>query len=219
MTALNDRVSKHRRVRCYSPCAKRLMAFAVSAHLLVVVVSIIEFWRFFYSVRFWVLISFFRAIFTADVIYRIKRMGGIKYFIKDRFNVLNMVAILLSLVAIVAWCVGLYQDGGVSRLYPTSHMKKLAQLSVLFASCCDIARIFETIPEYNALLVVFGNLLPAFLGQAAVILTLMHVFCYIGMNIYGGKVEPTNPLWTEEPFPGNLYYTLNFNSYVEGMCT
>lgn len=32
--------------------------------------------------RFWVLIWFFRVLFTADVVYRIKRCGALKYFLK-----------------------------------------------------------------------------------------------------------------------------------------
>jgi hypothetical protein len=34
--------------------------------------------------RFWVLIWLFRVIFTADVIYRMKRHGALKYFFKVR---------------------------------------------------------------------------------------------------------------------------------------
>lgn len=41
------------------------------------------------------------------------------------------------------------------------------------------------LPEYAALLRVAGRLfLPAFLGQAAVIFTLFHVFTYMGMCVH-----------------------------------
>ena len=45
-------------------------------------------------------------------------------------------------------------------------------------------RVTARLPEYAALLRVAGRLfLPAFLGQAAVILTLLHVFTYLGMCV------------------------------------
>lgn len=40
------------------------------------------------------------------------------------------------------------------------------------------------LPEYAALLTVVGRLfLPAFLGQATVVFTLLHVFTYLGMYV------------------------------------
>lgn len=74
-------------------------------------------------------------------------------------------------------------------------------------------------PEYSALLTVFNKLLPAFIGQATVVFTMMHVFCYIGMYVFGGKIYASDPMWAEKDFAGNLYYLLNFNSYREGMIT
>lgn len=38
-------------------------------------------------------------------------------------------------------------------------------------------------PEYSALLTVFSKLFPAFVGQATVVFTMMHVFCYVGMYV------------------------------------
>ena len=40
---------------------------------------------------------------------------------------------------------------------------------------------------------VFKELLvPAFLGQATVIFTLLHLFCYLGMYLFGGRVSAFN---------------------------
>lgn len=43
--------------------------------------------------------------------------------------------------------------------------------------------IFARVPEYSALLTVFSKLFPAFVGQATVVFTMMHVFCYVGMYV------------------------------------
>lgn len=67
---------------------------------------------------------------------------------------------------------------------------------------------------------VFKDLLvPAFLGQATVIFTLMHVFCYLGMYFFGGRIEASQAHWAALPVPASLYYLLNFNTYREGMLT
>jgi len=43
---------------------------------------------------------------------------------------------------------------------------------------------------------VFKELLvPAFLGQATVIFTLMHLFCYLGMYLFGGRVSASVQLF------------------------
>lgn len=79
--------------------------------------------------------------------------------------------------------------------------------------------IFARVPEYAALCTVFNKLLPAFIGQATVVFTMMHVFCYVGMYIFGGRITPADPMWAERDFAANLYYLLNFNTYKEGMVT
>jgi hypothetical protein len=75
------------------------------------------------------------------------------------------------------------------------------------------------VPEYSALLTVFNKLLPAFTGQATVVFTMMHVFCYVGMYVFGGRIYAQHEMWAEKGFAGNLYYLLNFNTYKEGMVT
>lgn len=74
-------------------------------------------------------------------------------------------------------------------------------------------------PEYSALCTVFAKLFPAFVGQATVVFTMMHVFCYVGMYVFGGRITEADPMWAEKDFAGNLYYLLNFNTYKEGMVT
>jgi len=219
MASLDDRVSKVRQTTFYHPCTQRLLDAATVAHLLSVLGSIMNYWDFFYSTGFWVLIWFFRVLFTADVVYRYRRTGALKYFLKDNFNVMNILAVVFSFISLVAFIVALTKDGGVLKLEPYTHSKKLACLAILLASCCDIGRIFIRLPEYAALLVVFKKLLPAFVGQATVVFTMMHVFCYVGMYVFGGKVDVADTMWEEKDFPGNLYYLLNFNSYKEGMGT
>ena len=48
---------------------------------------------------------------------------------------------------------------------------------------------------------------------------MMHVFCYVGMYVFGGRIYPEDPMWAAKEFPANLYYRLNFNTYKEGMIT
>jgi hypothetical protein len=39
------------------------------------------------------------------------------------------------------------------------------------------------------------------------------------MYLFGGRIYPSQPIWATLPFPGSLYYLLNFNTYREGMLT
>jgi hypothetical protein len=75
------------------------------------------------------------------------------------------------------------------------------------------------VPEYSALFTVFNKLFPAFVGQATVVFTLLHVFCYVGMFLFGGRITPSDPMWADRDPPSDLYYLLNFNTYKEGMVT
>ncbi len=74
-------------------------------------------------------------------------------------------------------------------------------------------------PEYAALLTVFNKLFPAFIGQATVVFTMMHLFCYVGMYLFGGMITRSDPMWAGRDFPASLYYLLNFNTYKQGMVT
>ncbi len=47
----------------------------------------------------------------------------------------------------------------------------------------------------------------------------MHVFCYLGMYFFGGRIDASQPHWATLPVPASLYYLLNFNTYREGMLT
>lgn len=82
MGSLDNRVSKIRRTDFYRPNTQKLLDALTVSHLVIVLGSLIEYWSFFYSAGFWVLIWFFRVLFTADVVYRIRRCGAFKYFIK-----------------------------------------------------------------------------------------------------------------------------------------
>lgn len=131
-----------------------------------------------------------------------------------------MCAVIFSIISLVSLSVSsIHEDRGTLSLEPYTRTKKIASLAILLASCCDIGRIFNRVPEYAALLTVFNKLLPAFIGQATVVFTMMHVFCYIGMYTFGGSIYPEHPMWAMKDFPGNLYFMLNFNTYKEGMVT
>ncbi|CAM9178341.1 unnamed protein product [Ectocarpus sp. 13 AM-2016] len=60
---------------------------------------------------------------------------------------------------------------------------------------------------------------PSVFAQAGVIFTVFHLYCYLGMALYGGVVTPGAD-FGDTPFANSpYYYENNFNSYPEGLVT
>ena len=59
---------------------------------------------------------------------------------QDKFNVLNVAAILFSLSAFISWMYALVDDKGVLSLEPYTRGKAAASIFILLASCCDMCR-------------------------------------------------------------------------------
>ncbi|GAB5036822.1 two-pore calcium channel [Nannochloropsis oceanica] len=223
MTAVgDDRLHTVRATASYSRRTQQLLDFLAVSEFVLAVGIIVQYWHYFYSVWFWGAMSVFRLTFILDMVYGVRQVESLKYYVRSNTHKCKLLALTCFLVAMGSAVFALLsEDGDVATLEAEqSTSKKVASLFLLLASSFDVFCLANRISEYAALLKVFKDLLvPAFLGQATVIFTLMHVFCYLGMYFFGGRIEASQAHWAALPVPASLYYLLNFNTYREGMLT
>ncbi len=82
--------------------------------------------------------------------------------------------------------------------------------------CLDTSYILGQFKSFRKLTFALGKTIPYVGSQLIVILSVMHIFVFIGMGLWAGKVDKSTP---ELANVGNLYYKMNFNSYPESMVT
>jgi hypothetical protein len=207
---------------------ERLLDLLSVSEFIFVAIAIVEYWDAFYTPWFWGVMGGFRLIFTADMCWKVQLYGGVRLYGASRFHVFNLLGFGLAVASFISLLVALPKDNWVLTLADDhSPCKKAASALILLAATCDVASaVFRRIVEFAALLTVLERLIPAFIGQATVVFTLMHVFTYIGMYMFGGKIHPDQPQWhpsvletKARAYPENMYYLLNFNTYREGMLT
>ncbi len=82
--------------------------------------------------------------------------------------------------------------------------------------CLDTSYILGQFKSFRKITFAIGQAIPYALSQLILILSIMHMFVIIGMGLWAGLVCKTTPEFTDR---GNFYYTMNFNTYPEGMVT
>lgn len=78
----------------------------------------------------------------------------------------------------------------------------------------DMIRVMRFFQIFRDVVRRSSDVVPALLGPIALVLTMLHIFVYIGMAFWGGAIE-VGVLDQITP----LYDLNNFNSYLEGMVT
>ena len=78
----------------------------------------------------------------------------------------------------------------------------------------DMIRVMRFFQIFRDVVRRSSDVLPALLGPMALVVTMLHIFVYIGMAFWGGAIE-VGVLKKITP----LYDLNNFNSYLEGLVT
>ena len=85
---------------------------------------------------------------------------------------------------------------------------------ILMGRAVDMIRVMRFFQIFRDVVRRSSDVVPALLGPIALVLTMLHIFVYIGMAFWGGAIE-VGVLDQITP----LYDLNNFNSYLEGMVT
>lgn len=115
------------------------------------------------------------------------------------FDGLALTAAVVSSWGVVLYCFG----------------KETAFDWILMGRAIDMIRAMRFFPIFRDIVRRSVDVLPALVGPLALVLTTVHVCCYLGMGLWGGAVHVgahVNEIST-------LYDLNNFNSYREGMIT
>lgn len=87
---------------------------------------------------------------------------------------------------------------------------------ILMGRAVDMIRVMRFFQIFRDVVRRSSDVLPAMLGPIVLVLTMLHIFVYIGMALWGGAIE-VGKLTEYEITP--LYDLNNFNSYLEGLVT
>ncbi len=94
---------------------------------------------------------------------------------------------------------------------------RLCTCLLMTGRCLDTSYILGQFKSFRKLTFALGTAIPYVSSQLIVILSVMHIFVFIGMGLWAGKVDKSTP---ELANVGNLYYyKMNFNTYPESMVT
>ena len=85
---------------------------------------------------------------------------------------------------------------------------------ILMGRAVDMIRVMRFFQIFRDVVRRSSEVVPALLGPIALVMTMLHIFVYIGMAFWGGAIE-VGVLDQITP----LYDLNNFNSYLEGMVT
>jgi len=85
---------------------------------------------------------------------------------------------------------------------------------ILIGRAIDMFRFTQFFPTFRDIITTSGNIISLVMGPLILVMCTMHVYCYIGMYLWGGKIEVGE---VENILP--FYDNLNFNSYESGILT
>lgn len=81
----------------------------------------------------------------------------------------------------------------------------------------DMIRIMRFFQIFRDVVRRSADVLPAMAGPLVLVLSIIHVFVYVGMALWCGAIDESKFL--ENPNVTPLYYLNNFNSYTRGLVT
>lgn len=93
-------------------------------------------------------------------------------------------------------------------------MKGTAVNFLVIGRCIDMVRLIRGVPSFHNIVKGTKGMFSVVIGPVIVLVTSMHVFVYIGMALWGGKIVVGQTSMAPQ------YYDLNnFNSYGSGFFT
>jgi Ion transport protein len=122
------------------------------------------------------------------------------------FDGLALIAALISFIGIVQCAAGYYRS---EVLVVTDWL--------LMGRAIDMIRMMRFFPIFRDVVRRSADVLPAMAGPLILVLSVLHIFVYFGIAIWGNAIDVDVLLENQDLTP--LYCLNNFNSYVEGVVT
>ncbi|CAM9486187.1 unnamed protein product [Pylaiella littoralis] len=154
-------------------------------------------------------------------------MTGVRAYIVLPWNRVKTLSLFLTAVGLL-WFIVFTSPKDWGRVFTEERHGKSSganlhmQVSIgclMSARCLDLGTLLKLVPAIHDVVSVMYMITPSVFAQAGVIFTLFHVYCYLGMALYGGVVTPGAD-FGDTPFANSpYYYENNFNSYPEGLVT
>lgn len=119
----------------------------------------------------------------------------------------------VALTAALVSCFGILQSA--AGYYPNEEIEITDWL--LMGRAIDMIRIMRFFPIFRDVVRRSSDVVPAMAGPVILVLSVVHIFVYFGIAIWGNAIDVEALLENEDLTP--LYCLNNFNSYVEGLVT
>jgi hypothetical protein len=120
----------------------------------------------------------------------------------------------VALVAAIVSCIGIVQ---YAAGYEDSIDAGSAIDFLLLGRAIDMIRVMRFFPIFRDVVRRSGDVLPAMAGPLVLVLSVIHIFTFSGMAIWGGAIDVETLMENQDLTP--LYCLNNFNSYSEGLIT
>jgi Ion transport protein len=120
----------------------------------------------------------------------------------------------LALVAALISCLGVIQ---YAACFSANVDTGRAIDVLLLGRAIDMIRVMRFFPIFRDVVRRSTDVLPALAGPLVLMLSIIHVFVFAGMLIWGGAMDVEVLMTNEDLTP--LYYLNNFNSYTTGLVT
>ena len=143
--------------------------------------------------------------------------SGYRNFVQSPWNLTRMLSCTLSLSAIVTLAITRPRLASDFEYDTTLAVKHVPAVVVVTARCIDALRLLGCVPHFREMFRAVSDVLPSVFGQMAVIFSVFHVYAWVGMVLWGGTISDASNPWRHTDH--NLYYLLNFNSYLESLVT
>jgi len=123
------------------------------------------------------------------------------------FDGLALVAAMTSLIGVVQYASGFEESIDTGR----------AVDFLLLGRAIDMIRVMRFFPIFRDVVRRSADVLPAMAGPLVLVLSVVHIFVFLGIAIWGGAIDVEALLANNDLTP--LYCLNNFNTYTEGLIT
>lgn len=90
---------------------------------------------------------------------------------------------------------------------------------LLIARMMRLIRLLIHVQRYRAFVATFFTLIPSLMPYLGTIFCVLCIYCSLGLQLFGGIVNPGNPKLGQTDLSDDDYLLFNFNDYPNGMVT
>jgi hypothetical protein len=169
------------------------------------------FWDNTYFTNVIIVITLLTAFSTLGVIATIRGVG-IKRFLKNYWDCMNLVACFFSVTGVLLAICMRYSP---RYTYEVSDDKiRLCLVMALLGKCMDMLQVVRLVPPFKIIISSIAVIVPGLWPYLAALYSIIHVFAYWGMFAFGG----TNPQAVHDPLLP-LTVLNNFDSMQQTLLT